>query len=352
MPHCRCGCCVAALCLQLREDAASITGSCENGVCVCANGYGCAGCHINGNTELSYLSEPWGTIDVCTNPFGGGLCTDDAECGNGLCLSGKCVCYSGWTCEYCQLGVNEDIRNHAQCGDYSTGSGSCTTNDDCGGDSHGLCNAGECLCTPGYVCTDCSADRDNVLADLSSCPCKTGQCSGHGTCSNGICTCEENYTGATPCSRVVVPVALLTAVACTCVPIRSCAQGPTVRWTCAQAKPATGTAHAAPALASAPVGTRALTVTPEAANAPATPTAVCSPPSLALTRPTASVTATSASMASTAARAPPASACATRASRATSAQPRVGAGRRVMKWHSKILTLGSRRRFVPPRRRW
>lgn len=163
---------------------------------MCSAGYNCAGCWINGETELSYLSAPWGTIDVCSNPFGGGLCTKDAECHNGLCLAGKCVCYSGWTCEYCQLAVNEDIRNHATCGDYTTGSAQCSVNDDCGGSSHGLCNDGECLCSSGYVCTDCSADRENVLAGASTCPCEAGQCSGHGTCSNGQCTCTGDYTGA------------------------------------------------------------------------------------------------------------------------------------------------------------
>jgi len=181
---------------QLRENTESTTGSCVSFACQCAGAFTCSNCFVNGNSVRSFLSEPWGTIDVCSNPFGGGVCKQDKECGRGLCIAGKCVCYSGWTCEYCQLQVDQDILNHAQCGNFTTGNADCDSNTDCGGSTHGSCDAGTCKCAASYVCDDCSATRESVLSGIASCPCTSGQCNNHGTCSNGICTCEENWSGA------------------------------------------------------------------------------------------------------------------------------------------------------------
>ncbi len=52
---------------------------------------------------------------------------------------------------------------------------------DCSG--HGLCTNGICSCMPGYSGLDCSVER---------CP---GGCSGHGECSLGKCFCEPGFAG-------------------------------------------------------------------------------------------------------------------------------------------------------------
>lgn len=179
---------------QLRADAASITGSCVNGACVCSGAYGCSGCYVNGATLQTPLSAPFSPkIDVCANPFGGGRCEADSQCFNGLCIHGKCVCYSGWTCEYCTLAVTADVLNHATCGAYSTGGRSCTTDATC---DHGQCILNKCQCSSGFVCDDCSVSQSHVLGNVDQCTCQANQCNGHGTCSNGECTCDASWTGA------------------------------------------------------------------------------------------------------------------------------------------------------------
>ena len=47
----------------------------------------------------------------------------------------------------------------------------------------GKCNAGSCVCNPGWGSPDCS---------VAACP---KDCSSHGTCSNGVCRCEKGYSG-------------------------------------------------------------------------------------------------------------------------------------------------------------
>lgn len=105
---------------SLREAAASITaGSCVNGVCTCEGNYGCDRCTVtelagSGTTRTTSTSPPR-TIDLCDMTWGGGVCTKDEHCGNGLCLDKKCVCYANWGCDYCSLDVSQDVINLGTC---------------------------------------------------------------------------------------------------------------------------------------------------------------------------------------------------------------------------------------------
>lgn len=99
---------------SLREGAASITGgTCVDGACNCAGNHGCGNCFVQelpgAGTTRDTGTSPSRTIDLCDMAWGGGVCTADEHCGNGLCLDKKCVCYKDWGCEYCTLDLAQDI---------------------------------------------------------------------------------------------------------------------------------------------------------------------------------------------------------------------------------------------------
>ena len=86
------------------------------------------------------------------------------ECsGNGVCLSGSCLCDAGFSGVDCSV--------------------STACPNDCSG--NGVCFSGSCFCNAGFSGADCSSSS-------SSCP---NNCSGHGVCSAGSCFCDAGYSG-------------------------------------------------------------------------------------------------------------------------------------------------------------
>lgn len=86
------------------------------------------------------------------------------ECsGNGVCLSGSCLCDAGFSGVDCSVST------------------ACPNN--CSG--NGVCVSGSCFCNSGFSGADCSSSS-------SSCP---NNCSGHGVCSTGSCFCDTGYSG-------------------------------------------------------------------------------------------------------------------------------------------------------------
>lgn len=76
----------------------------------------CEGRHTHTHTlttlfpSLSLFRENQ-TFDLCDFSWGGGVCTQDDHCGNGLCIDNRCVCYANWACNYCTLDRSQDIMN-------------------------------------------------------------------------------------------------------------------------------------------------------------------------------------------------------------------------------------------------
>ena len=62
------------------------------------------------------------------------------------------------------MGLNEDILIGATCGDYVHGGGTCTSDSDCG---NGVCLDGSCMCNSGYVCSYCSSLASDIVAGSS-----------------------------------------------------------------------------------------------------------------------------------------------------------------------------------------
>jgi len=66
-------------------------------------------------TERDTSTVPSKTIDLCDMAWGGGVCASDDQCGNGLCIDKRCVCYKDWGCEYCTLDVAQDVIGLGAC---------------------------------------------------------------------------------------------------------------------------------------------------------------------------------------------------------------------------------------------
>ncbi len=109
-------------------------------------------------------------------------------------MSGKCVCYSGYTGEDCGISIKK-----------------CPN--DCSGT--GKCREGICDCEKSYYSEDCSRTALNCLNSgyfnytSLECQCKDGfygdncekkkclnNCSENGLClESGICQCNQNFKG-------------------------------------------------------------------------------------------------------------------------------------------------------------
>lgn len=182
---------------SLRDQASSLTGQCTDGTCECYSIYGCQTCAVieipSEGTTRSVAGG--GTVDLCNMPWGGGVCTEDVQCGAGVCLDNRCVCYKDWACEYCSLDLSQDILNGAQCGQYTSGNGACSSDGDCN-TPFGVCRNGRCQCGSGYACAHCDQPKQYLIAGQRTCPCDKVSCSGHGNCHNGNCICSDGFAGA------------------------------------------------------------------------------------------------------------------------------------------------------------
>ena len=116
----------------------------------------------------------------------------DVTCDHGTCEEGNCVCDDGWTGDNCDI----DKCASVNCGDHGTCSdGACVCDngwtgalcDECATDcgDHGECNDdGECDCDPGWTGDNCETNE-----------CESINCGAHGTCVAGYCDCDVGWYG-------------------------------------------------------------------------------------------------------------------------------------------------------------
>ncbi|KAL9658154.1 hypothetical protein ABK040_013066 [Willaertia magna] len=181
-------------------------GMCQNGNCVCDNGYDGTICQFTTcygiNSSLPTVCSNHGTCSsynncTCLSGYSGSNCetlnvVDNAnnnDCLNnncssrGTCNHGSCLCdngYSGNTCEFTTcFGTNSSLSSV------------------CNG--HGSCSSfNNCTCYSGYTGIDCSQviiidnNNNNNTNHGSSC---VNNCSSRGSCQNGNCNCDTNYSG-------------------------------------------------------------------------------------------------------------------------------------------------------------
>lgn len=178
------------------------------------------------------MSLPIDQPGTIYSPCGKWGCGSHGECGG----NNTCTCFHGWSGDHCEIPPNSPPNANVgdlECGNWGvfgtltlntpgyaptcdcsgTGmSGSrchveCGSNDDCG---NGVCDTevGRCQCA-----SDCFNDNQCEQGSCVSGKCTNGwtdvgckralsnectqdsDCSGHGTCENNVCQCDQGYVG-------------------------------------------------------------------------------------------------------------------------------------------------------------
>eukprot|EP00039_Didymoeca_costata_P018768 m.334883 g.334883 ORF g.334883 m.334883 type:complete len:231 (-) comp17459_c0_seq1:43-735(-) len=177
----------AANCRQVRDQCASLSGNCDNGVCKCAtNYYGCSNCAAKSilvrsekdpnqfvySTQHPMLDGSGKSLNECDFPHGGKLCQTDFDCGvAGYCLGSHCVCPDAWLCDSCTMTLTDALYG-LKCGMAQTGGGSCDSDEDC---HNGSClktggPAPYCQCNPLYTCDRCDRRLQDIVSGQERCP--------------------------------------------------------------------------------------------------------------------------------------------------------------------------------------
>ena len=202
--------------------------------CDCDKGWmgiACSEMCLNGTARLRADST---AVCDCLNCFSGAAC--DKECSNhGKCNNGTCDCgFAGWRGATCEVkgcpGWGKDCTGHGSC---IPSTGQCICRSGWGGigceipqcpgggncSNHGVCDGvnydpPQCVrCDSGYMGRGCEFQcvRGNVSITVnnangeqtSSCVCDkcysgvacNQECSLHGNCSDGKCTCDVGWRG-------------------------------------------------------------------------------------------------------------------------------------------------------------
>ncbi|XP_066294307.1 tenascin-X-like isoform X1 [Branchiostoma lanceolatum] len=156
-------------------DPACKYGKCENGRCVCDEGFTGDDCSERACPDnCKDRGDCVNGVCVCKPGFTGADCSQRAcvpDCGDrGRCVNGVCQCEPGFEGPTCT-------------------SRSCPGN--CMG--RGVCVDGACQCESGFTGPDCSS---------TSCP---NDCFGRGVCVDGVCQCEPGFVGEDCSAEISVP---------------------------------------------------------------------------------------------------------------------------------------------------
>jgi len=168
VPQCECDRGFSGMACEVHEFALSCPyncswpqgGRCQNGQkgkvqhCVCASGRSGDGC---------VDSTPVNCSSGCA--------------GHGECMEGVCSCFPGFYGRDCLQGCPGYVESTGQ---PCSGHGLCAAT---GSPGH---SADVCKCFRGFEGDACETDVEGV----TTCPLN---CSGHGTCLHGLCTCEPTF---------------------------------------------------------------------------------------------------------------------------------------------------------------
>ncbi len=176
---------------RCRPECIAGQGTCQNGVCVCREGFTGGACEED--VDECYTGRH-GCEHICINKRGSFECAcyegyepsfyDNKRCepkrciphcfpGQGECVNGKCVCNEGFTGISCDVDLDECMEGRHRCEQMCF-------------NTHGGYN---CSCKEGYEVSP---------HDLYSCRPKTCQPDcvvGQGECRHGRCECFEGFKG-------------------------------------------------------------------------------------------------------------------------------------------------------------
>uniref|UniRef100_F6VGS1 Eukaryotic translation initiation factor 3 subunit G n=1 Tax=Xenopus tropicalis TaxID=8364 RepID=F6VGS1_XENTR len=178
-------------------------GRCVSGVCVCDSGFIGPDC---GTRVCSPECERRGRCEdgecICNPGFTGPDCeikTCPNDCHKqGMCVDGKCVCDSGYTGVDCQVKTCPNkCHNRGRCEDGICICNSGYSGSDCGSKSCPKNCSGNGQCVKGKCV--CDSGFIGPVCGTRACP---AGCGNHGRCLRGTCVCSPGYTGVDCASRL------------------------------------------------------------------------------------------------------------------------------------------------------